>query len=151
VNTERRQGGHVFGPGLLLGIGLGGFVDGIVLHQILQWHHLLSERDYPASVQITADGFFHGATWIAALAGVLWLWKRTSLRGRRWSWAALTGPMLAGWGAFNLTEGIIDHHLLGIHHVRSGPGQLWWDLGFLVLGAVLLAAGMLIARRQPGS
>jgi hypothetical protein len=35
-------------PGILLGIGLGGFVDGIVLHQILQWHHLLSsEGDYP--------------------------------------------------------------------------------------------------------
>jgi uncharacterized membrane protein len=35
-------------PGLFLGIGLGGFVDGIVLHQILQWHHLLTnEGDYP--------------------------------------------------------------------------------------------------------
>jgi uncharacterized membrane protein len=29
-------------PGLLLGIGLGGFVDGIVAHQILQWHHMLT-------------------------------------------------------------------------------------------------------------
>ena len=27
-------------PGILLGIGPGGFVDGIVLHQILQWHHM---------------------------------------------------------------------------------------------------------------
>jgi uncharacterized membrane protein len=35
-------------PGLFLGIGLGGPVDGIVLHQILQWHHLLTnEGDYP--------------------------------------------------------------------------------------------------------
>ncbi len=31
-------------PGLLLGIGLGGFVDGIVLHQILQWHHMLTDE-----------------------------------------------------------------------------------------------------------
>jgi nucleoside-diphosphate kinase len=29
-------------PGILLGIGLGGFVDGIVLHQMLQWHHMLT-------------------------------------------------------------------------------------------------------------
>jgi uncharacterized membrane protein len=29
---------------LLLGIGLGGFFDGIVLHQILQWHHMLSDH-----------------------------------------------------------------------------------------------------------
>ncbi len=25
----------------ILGLGLGGFFDGIVLHQILQWHHLI--------------------------------------------------------------------------------------------------------------
>jgi uncharacterized membrane protein len=31
-------------PGILLGIGLGGFVDGIVLHQILQWHHMLTSE-----------------------------------------------------------------------------------------------------------
>jgi len=36
--------------GILLGIGFGGFVDGIVLHQILQWHHMLtSEGSYPAT------------------------------------------------------------------------------------------------------
>ena len=29
-------------PGIILGVGLGGFVDGIVLHQVLQWHHMLS-------------------------------------------------------------------------------------------------------------
>jgi uncharacterized membrane protein len=29
-------------PALLLGLGLGGFIDGIVLHQVLQWHHMLT-------------------------------------------------------------------------------------------------------------
>ncbi|MFH9118580.1 DUF2243 domain-containing protein [Streptomyces globisporus] len=28
-------------PGIILGVGLGGFVDGILLHQLLQWHHML--------------------------------------------------------------------------------------------------------------
>ena len=28
--------------GLLYGLGLGGFIDGIVLHQILQWHHMVT-------------------------------------------------------------------------------------------------------------
>jgi uncharacterized membrane protein len=32
-------------PGVWLGIGLGGFVDGIVLHQILQWHHMLTSAE----------------------------------------------------------------------------------------------------------
>ena len=36
--------------GILLGVGLGWFVDGIVLHQILQWHHMLT--DY-GDVQLT--------------------------------------------------------------------------------------------------
>jgi uncharacterized membrane protein len=52
-----------------------------------------------------------------------------------------------GWGLFNLVEGIVDHHILGIHHVRSGPHQVWYDVGFLVLGAVLVLAGRLLARQ----
>jgi uncharacterized membrane protein len=59
-------------PSLLLGIGFGGFIDGIVLHQILQWHHMLSaEGCCPTSTVLgledntLADGFFHVATWIA--------------------------------------------------------------------------------------
>ena len=32
-------------PGVILCIGVGGFVDGIVLHQILQWHPCLPALD----------------------------------------------------------------------------------------------------------
>lgn len=28
--------------GILFGLGLGGLFDGILLHQVLQWHHMLS-------------------------------------------------------------------------------------------------------------
>jgi uncharacterized membrane protein len=31
--------------------------------------------------------------------------------------------MLIGFGLFNLVEGIIDHHLLGIHHVNETAPQ----------------------------
>ena len=55
--------------------------------------------------------------------------------------------MLAGWGLFNLVEGLVDHHLLGIHHVRAGAGQSAYDVAFLVLGAALLAGGLTLARR----
>jgi uncharacterized membrane protein len=141
-------------PGLLLGIGFGGFVDGIVLHQILQWHHMLSStpRFPPTTLEgleanTVADGLFHLATWLVLFAGVGALWavlRRGPVRPP--SWRLLVGSLLAGWGIFNLVEGVIDHHLLGVHHVRTGPDQLAWDLGFLVLGAVLLAAGTLLAR-----
>ncbi|MBD3781656.1 MAG: DUF2243 domain-containing protein, partial [Micrococcales bacterium] len=58
----------------------------------------------------------------------------------------LWGWVLAGWGLFNLVEGLLDHQVLAVHHVRSGPHQLWWDLAFLALGAVLVVVGAVLAR-----
>lgn len=48
MNT-RDGAGFPMAAGILLGLGLGGFFDGIVLHQILQWHHMLTDAGYPAS------------------------------------------------------------------------------------------------------
>ncbi|MEV0159930.1 putative membrane protein [Nonomuraea fuscirosea] len=143
-------------PGTILGVGLGGFVDGILLHQVLQWHHMLSStgadnigvRPYPVDtvpglrMNTLWDGLFHTFTWLAVLIGLGLLYSRiTGSRGQVWRSRSLWGWILVGWGLFNLVEGVIDHHLLGIHHVRSGPYQLWWDLGFLLLGVLLIAGG----------
>jgi uncharacterized membrane protein len=140
-------------PAILLGIGLGGFVDGIVLHQILQWHHMLtSEGSYPATTvagletNTLWDGLFHAATWLAVAGGLYILWRRTA----HWTWAvsgrAFLGWMLVGWGLFNLVEGVVDHHILTIHHVRAGSHQTAWDLAFLALGALLVVGGGALAR-----
>ncbi|MFD6418695.1 DUF2243 domain-containing protein [Streptomyces sp. NPDC060194] len=157
-------------PGIVLGIGLGGFVDGILLHQMLQWHHMLTSTDtdrigvkyYPANsvtglqMNTVWDGIFHAVCWLAVLTGLCLLYGRvTHGRRRVWTSAALWGWVLVGWGLFNLVEGVVDHHLLGIHHVHAGDQQLWWDLGFLALGAALVAAGLLVQRRavpyEPGA
>lgn len=37
--------------GILLGVGMGGFVDGIVLHQILQRHNMLSSVLPPSTLE----------------------------------------------------------------------------------------------------
>ena len=108
-------------PGVVLGIGLGGFVDGIVLHQILRWHHMV------------------------------FLLHRAIRRGARWSGARLLGGMGIGWGSFNLVEGITDHHILGLHHVKENAANvLLWDLGFLAFGVLLVIAGAALARRDAG-
>jgi uncharacterized membrane protein len=139
-------------PATVLGAGLGGFVDGILLHQLLQWHHMLSGVAPPDTVpslqmNTVGDGFFHTVTWLCVLIGLGLLYARvTSSRGRLWSSRTLWGWVLVGWGLFNLVEGIIDHHVLGVHHVRHGPDQLWWDLAFLALGVVLIAGGWLLQR-----
>jgi uncharacterized membrane protein len=55
--------------------------------------------------------------------------------------------LLAGWGVFNVVEGVIDHQLLGLHHVRDDLGApIGWDLGFLAFGVLLVLAGLALAR-----
>src|SRR3954453_8415147 len=141
-------------PGFLLGIGLGGFVDGVLLHQVLQWHHMLtSTAGHPATTvaglkaNTLADGLFHVLAWLFVATGSAmtiadWRSGRAAPGWRPW-----VGMALAGWGALNPVEGLVDHQLLGIHHVRDDlGGPIGWDLGFLALGALLVGGGLLLSR-----
>lgn len=139
--------------GILLGVGLGGFADGIALHQIAQWHNMGSAVLPPVTMEAMQrnmywDGLFHAATWCITLVGVLQLWAQ----GRRGEAPAalrrLIGQMLFGWGAFNLVEGLVDHHWLGLHHVRDLPVHVAvYDWVFLAVGGVgLMLAGVVVSR-----
>jgi len=141
--------------GLLFGLGLGGFVDGILLHQILQWHHLVSNVEaFPVTtvagleVNTLMDGFFHTITWVLVLAAsivTIVAWRRGRLAP---NWSFHFGLVLVGWGIFNLVEGIVDHQILQIHHVRDDlGGPLSWDLGFLAFGVLLIVGGWVLYRR----
>lgn len=137
--------------GVLLGLGLGGFFDGIVIHQLLQWHHMVSEVYPPDTLEnlrlnTVGDGLFHAATWVFTALGAFLLWS--GLRGSHPAWrtSAFIGTLLFGFGLFNVVEGLIDHQLLGIHHVRPGPYQLAYDIGFLIWGAVMLLGGWVLMR-----
>jgi uncharacterized membrane protein len=137
--------------GLLLGIGMGGFVDGIVFHQILQLHNMLSARRTPDSlvnleVNMVWDGLFHAFTWITTAAGLYLLFRAGRRAEVPWSGRILLGSMLAGWGLFNLVEGIIDHHILHVHHVVERFGVSMWDWLFLASGVVFIALGWVLAR-----
>lgn len=137
-----------------MGIGLGGFVDGILLHQILQWHHMLTdEGDFPMDTvggledNTLADGLFHAASWLFVLIGTLAAVVAWQRRRPAPPWRSHVGLLLAGWGVFNLVEGIVDHHILGVHHVRDDlGGPLSWDIGFLALGALLVLVGTVLVR-----
>jgi uncharacterized membrane protein len=134
----------------LLGLGLGGFIDGIVLHQVLQWHHLLSGTEaHPMTTvkgleaNTLADGLFHLSTWVFVAAGMALTVSAWQQRKLAPPWSAHIGMLLVGWGVFNLVEGVIDHQILGIHHVRDDlGGPLSWDLGFLAFGAALALIGV---------
>jgi uncharacterized membrane protein len=142
--------------GIFFGLGLGGFFDGIVLHQILQWHHMLTSAGYPPNtlgnlqLNIVWDGLFHASTYIFVAIGLAILWRRARRQHVRWSGKLLPGSMLIGFGLFNVVEGLVNHHLLGLHHVNETvPRETWiyWDIGFLLWGAFMLVTGWALLRQ----
>lgn len=144
--------------GVVLGLGLGGFFDGIVAHQILGWHHLVcitehcqAETVEQLKLQNTQDGYFHLAVWVLTLVGIVMLFRAVNRLSTPAPGKLLAGGMLAGWGIFNFVEGLIDHHILGIHHVLPGhPNQLLFDLLFLASGVLLAVVGWALCRSARG-
>ncbi|WP_392532957.1 DUF2243 domain-containing protein [Nostoc sp. C117] len=139
--------------GIVLGLGLGGFLDGILLHQLLQWHHMLSNIRPLTNVanedlNMLWDGLFHAFDWVVTVVGIILLWRAGGRDDVPWSSQTFIGSILIGAGLFDLVEGLIDHQILGIHHVKPGPNQLVWDLGFLAFGALLAVIGWIMIKKE---
>jgi uncharacterized membrane protein len=107
-------------PAVVTGVGLGGFFDGIVLHQVLQWHHMLSntgadrlgianyDETTVAGLRVNTlwDGAFHFTTYVLVLVGLILLWRALQRHvPDRPPWRLLWGGLLLGWGLFNVVEG----------------------------------------------
>jgi uncharacterized membrane protein len=105
----------------------------------------------PAEDNTLADGLFQLATWFLVVTAMLLIVRAWQHRELAMAWRVHFGMLLAGWGVFNVVEGLIDHQLLGIHHVRDDLGApLGWDLAFLAFGVVLIVAGAALARTGKG-
>ncbi len=134
--------------GGLIGFALGGFLDGILLHQLLQWHHLLSGW-YPGQTlalerwHVFWDGAFHAVHYLLLALGLLLLWPRRD--GARFL------PAFAiGFGAWHVLDAVVNHWALGLHRIREGVSQpLLYDLAFFALGLAAIALGLLWRRRPP--
>ena len=140
--TEHEPSGKATVAGILMGIGMGGFVDGIVLHQIFQWHNMVSNWIPPTtmkamSINMVWDGIFHAFVWVVTLVGILLLWSAAYRRHSIPSLQRFVGQLVLGWGLFNLVEGIIDHQILAVHYVRQVPNYTIYNLAFLAVGGVL--------------
>lgn len=138
---------------MVLGISLGGFIDGILMHQILQWHAMLSNIIPPntlvnKNVNMFWDGIFHLFTLLSTFLGIYLLWKILARKQSNKSGYQVAGGMVFGWGIFNLIEGIINHHILQLHNVRElSPDKNLWNYGFLILGILLLLVGSLVIKK----
>lgn len=129
--------------GALLGMGVAAVLDGVVLHQLLHWHHFYARGSQAAA--LVSDGLFHLLATGLLLAGALAVRARPPAPGQRGRfWAALA----LGAGAFNLFDGFIDHKLLRVHQVREGVADvLPYDIAFDGLAAALVLGGVLGLRR----
>jgi uncharacterized membrane protein len=140
--------------GITLGIGLGGFVDGIALHQIAQWHNMGSARVPPTTMEAMRlnmrwDGLFHAAAWLITVVGIYLLLADARAGKPLPSVGTFTGQLVFGWGWFNLVEGIVDHHLLELHHVRDLPAHVpLYDWLFLLVGGVGFVLAGWVASRE---
>jgi uncharacterized membrane protein len=131
--------------GVLLGVGVVGTLDQVLLHELLQWHTLYVHTDRFWRTFI--DGLFHLATAGLLLFGAMRLWRRQELRAARWAGRTLAAGVLLGMGGFNLYDGTVDHKILQLHPVREGVAdQLPYDLAFIAVAVLLLVAGWLVWR-----
>ena len=139
---------------VVLGFALGGFFDGILLHQVLQWHHLLSLVPGLDDLrqQILWDGYFHVLMYALAAAGLWGLWRahrRAAAAPGGW---VLLAAVALGFGVWNVADAVLFHWILGIHRIRLDTANpLAWDLAWLaVFGLAPLVVGVVLRRRPSG-
>jgi uncharacterized membrane protein len=158
---SRKQARSVLFTGVLIGIGIAGFLDETIFHQLLQWHAFYWATDEHG--RILSDGGFHLFSTLLVLWGLFRVW-----RGRA-HWRATSGSImiagiLMGAGGFNLYDGIIQHAILHFHLVNEYvcpvssfyvnnslatcpqdiPYEVVWDL----VGFIILAIGFLLWREN---
>ena len=122
----------------LLGFAMGGFFDGILLHQILQWHHLLSNIDVgplgSLSAQVAADGIFHAIMYVIAAAGLIELYRARSATATGTALRPRWGHFWIGFGAWHIIDALLSHWITGIHRIKmDAENPLVWDLAWLVI------------------
>jgi len=136
--------GPSVGAGALFGLGIAGFVDETVFHQLLHWHHFWDGGSVGAG--LVSDGLFHAASWICLVAGLFWFAdqrRRGTLGMRNW-----TAGILLGAGAFQLYDGLIQHLLFRLHQIRYGVNLLPYNLTWNVLAGILLVIGGVLLRHS---
>lgn len=127
----------------MIGIALGGFFDGILLHQILQWHHLFSavtDGGAPLDLrsQILADGIFHLLHYVLALIGAACLWSGRHSLQEAGATRSVAGWALAGFGSWHAFDAVVSHWVLQIHRIRMDVEHpLLWDLAWLLPFGIL--------------
>ncbi|SDJ09326.1 DUF2243 domain-containing protein [Salimicrobium halophilum] len=133
--------------GLLFGIGLAAFLDEVLFHQLLRWHHFYDQST--TDIGLISDGLFHAFSWFATIGGLFLL---ADLRRRySLSWGRWWGSVLLGAGAFQLYDGIVQHKLMQLHQIRYVENILPYDLVWNISAVFMIAGGLFLLKRGKGN
>lgn len=136
--------------GILMGIGVAGFIDETVFHQLLHWHHFYNPST--PSWGLISDGLFHAFSWFCIIGGFFIF---ADLR-RRTAWRAtwhLSG-FLFGLGGFQLWDGTIQHKWWHLHEIRYHVNIVPYGLVWNAIAVIVLIAAvtfLMRARRESTS
>ena len=137
-------------PAFWLGFALGGFFDGILLHQVLQWHHLLSLWAPVKDLRfhVMWDGVFHAAHYAIAALALVVLWRRRHEAAQEGAGRLMAGWASLGFAGWHVLDVVLNHWILRMHRTRLDVDDpLVWDLGLLGIGVAAGVIGWLILRR----
>lgn len=150
MSDEVVRSGHsaLLWPGVVLGVGLAGTLDEVILHQLLHWHHFYDRSTRAPG--LVSDGIFHVVSTALVAIGLYWAMavicveRADAGNGRlRRFWAGV----LLGLGGFNLFDGTVQHKVLRLHQVRpAADAWLPYDVAFIGLALLVLMTGVLLLR-----
>nr|WP_232337070.1 DUF2243 domain-containing protein [Lysinibacillus timonensis] len=129
-----------FWSGILFGLGAVAFIDEVVFHQLLHWHHFY-DLSTP-SIGLVSDGLFHAFSWFATVAALFMvadLRRKNGWNKKRWF-----GSYILGAGTFQLYDGIIQHKLMRLHQIRYNVEIFYYDLVWNVIAALMIIIGLII-------
>lgn len=130
--------------GILFGVGLVAFVDEVVFHQLLRWHHFydLATTD----IGLISDGLFHAFSWFATIASLFLL--ADLKRGQAYIPLLWWGGSLLGSGGFQLYDGLIQHKWMRIHQIRYVENVWVYDLVWNGVAVIMIVAGLFFLLRH---
>jgi uncharacterized membrane protein len=143
VGDGRVDVGRTVLSGVLVGIGVAGFVDETVFHQLLHWHHFY-DKSTP-TWGLISDGIFHAGSWFGVVVGLVLF---ADLRRRAaWSKGHWWGAWLLGLGGFQLYDGTIQHKWWGLHQIRYHVAIWPYDVVWNALAAIAIVLGIALLMR----
>ncbi len=156
AGARSRRGSPLF-TGILIGIGIVGFLDEAIFHQLLQWHNFYWNTDQHG--RILSDGLFHVLSTLLLIWGTLRLWFGTIPTP-----GLFLAGILIGAGGFNAYDGIVQHLLLHLHLVNEkvcptperGTNSILtcradvpYEIAWIAIGTLVLIVGLYLWRRSP--